>query len=136
MPRGKIARVLVVDDTPEVRYTVQVVLETLGGWEVVTADDGQEGVEMAIADPPDLIVMDVQMPRMDGPTAFRKLQENTATRGIPVVFLTAKAQTGDLLPLVDMGARGILHKPFEPMFLATEIARILGVPLPVREGLT
>lgn len=124
---------MVVDDTSEVQRAIKSVLQLLGHWNVVTASGGQECIEKATADPPDAIILDVQMPQMDGPSTLRKLQENERTRSIPVVFLTAKADTGDLLPYLDLGAKGILNKPFEPMNLVSEVAKLLGEAWPPRD---
>lgn len=79
-------RILVIDDEDDIREVAQLCLETLGGWEVITASCGNEGLAKALAELPDAIILDVMMPKMDGPTTYQKLRENTATQNIPVIF--------------------------------------------------
>jgi CheY-like chemotaxis protein len=82
-------RILVIDDENDVREVTQLSLEILGGWTVLTARSGKEGIDTAIAEQPEAILLDVMMPEMDGPTTLQQLQANTTTRHIPVIFLTA-----------------------------------------------
>jgi CheY-like chemotaxis protein len=119
-------RVLIVDDEDDIREVAQLSLEMVAGWQVLTARSGGEAVACAHSDRPDAILLDVMMPDMDGPTTFRRLQENPATRHIPVVLLTAKVQAADQLRLGGLGVAGVLEKPFDPMRLAGDVAAILG----------
>ncbi len=118
-------RVLVVDDDDNIREVAQVSLEAVAGWKVLAASSGHEGVEKAIAEGPEAILLDVMMPDMDGPTTFEKLLADGATCDIPVVFLTAKIQASDRARLTQLGARGVIAKPFDPMGLAEQIAALL-----------
>src|SRR5919201_2353556 len=88
-------RVLIIDDEDDIREVAQVSLEMVAGWEVLTARSGREGIQRAQAEQPDAILLDVMMPGLDGPSTFERLQADPSTRGIPVLLLTAKAQTAD-----------------------------------------
>ena len=123
MASGK--RILIVDDEDDIREVAQVSLELVGQFEVLTAPSGKAGIETARSAQPDAILLDVMMPDMDGPTTLARLQADPATRDIPVVFLTAKAQTADRARLAQLGAAGILTKPFDPLKLASEVAATL-----------
>jgi CheY-like chemotaxis protein len=119
-------RVLLIDDDDEVREVAQVTLEVVGGWTVVTASNGAQGLETARTERPDAILLDVMMPGMDGPTVFQKLREDPATAAIPVIMLTAKVQATDRRQLDGLGAAGVLAKPFDPMTLPDQVSAILG----------
>ncbi len=123
MTSGK--RILIVDDEDDIREVAQVSLELVGQFEVLTAPSGRVGIETARSAHPDAILLDVMMPDMDGPTTLARLQADPATRDIPVVVLTAKAQTADRARLAQLGAAGILTKPFDPLKLASEVAATL-----------
>lgn len=117
--------VLVVDDEEDVRFVAQLSLERVGGMTVLQASSGEEGVARARADHPDFILLDMMMPGMDGAATFRQLRACAETASIPVVFLTAKAMAGEVQRLKDLGAKGVVLKPFDPMTLAREIRTIL-----------
>ena len=119
-------RLLIIEDEGDIREVAQLSLELSAGWTVFTAPDGATGIGIAEAERPDAILLDVMMPDMDGPTTFRRLQQNPATAGIPVVLLTAKVQASDRSRYDSLGVRGVLSKPFDPMTLAGEIAALLG----------
>jgi CheY-like chemotaxis protein len=117
---------LVVDDEDDIREIAQISLEALGGWEVLTASCGAEGLATAAAEQPDVILLDVMMPDMDGPTTFRWLRAEPATQSIPVVLLTAKVRASDREMFADLGVDGVLSKPFDPVTLSDEITAALG----------
>lgn len=119
-------RILIIDDAEDIREVAQVSLEVVGGWEVLTASSGIEGVAKAVAQQPDAILLDVMMPDQDGPTTFLQLQANSATQHIPVILLTAKALAGDRRMFADLGVVSVIAKPFEPMSLASQVAKVLG----------
>lgn len=120
-----IKKVLLVDDDQNIRFVVQMSLEGLTEWKVVTADSGKAALALAPVELPDLIMLDVMMPEMDGPTTFMKLQDNAELRSIPVIFMTAKVQTHELESYLNIGAAGVISKPFDPMTLPEEIKKIL-----------
>ncbi|HEY9829376.1 MAG TPA: response regulator [Stenomitos sp.] len=119
-------RILFIDDEDDIREVAQLCLETVGGWEVMTAACGGEGLVQAETQQPDAILLDVMMPDMDGPTTFHKLQANAATQDIPVVFLTAKVQAAEQRRFAELGVKAVLTKPFDPLTLASQVANALG----------
>lgn len=117
--------ILLVDDEDHIREVAGISLETVGGWRVSGAGSGVEGIEMALAERPDAILLDVMMPDVDGPTTLRRLQAEPLTREIPVILLTAKARGADLRHFHELGVAGVLTKPFDPMTLSDEIEALL-----------
>jgi CheY-like chemotaxis protein len=117
--------ILLVDDEDDIREVAALSLEAVGGWRVSCASGGGSGVAMARAEPPDAILLDVMMPGLDGPATFACLQEDPLTRDIPVILLTAKAQTADRRRFAELGVAGTLTKPFDPMTLTDQITAIL-----------
>lgn len=91
----------------------------------MTAACGSEGLIKAETQQPDAILLDVMMPEMDGPTTFQKLQANPSTQDIPVVFLTAKVQAAEQRRFAELGVKAVLTKPFDPLKLATQVAKAL-----------
>ena len=125
-PPGIVRRVLVVDDDELILEVATMSLEMVGGWSVTTAADGQEALDRARAEQPDAIVMDVMMPRMDGPTAAIALRQDPATAGIPIVLLTASVLAAERAALAELPVVGVLSKPFDPMLLPAELSAVLG----------
>ncbi|MBM3223494.1 MAG: response regulator [Candidatus Tectomicrobia bacterium] len=119
-------QVLIIDDEEHIREVAQISLEMVGGWQVLTASSGRDGLAQAAATQPDAILLDVMMPDMDGPTTLQKLQATATLCAIPVIFLTAKVQATDQRRFVDLGVRGIINKPFDPMALPSQVAAVLG----------
>lgn len=119
-------RVLIVDDESDIRSIARLALERVGGWQVFTAASGLEGVEIAVREQPEAILLDGAMPGMDGLATLRELREREETRDIPVVFITASVQAAQQRVFRSAGARAILAKPFDPMTLAAEVAAALG----------
>lgn len=119
-------RLLLVDDAPDIREIARLSLERIGGWSVVTVASGQEALGALTSHGPfDAILLDVMMPGMDGPTTLRRLRDAGLAAATPVVFLTAKAQTADRRRLGCTGAIGVIAKPFDPLLLPVELAKIL-----------
>lgn len=119
-------RILVIDDEERIQEVVQTCLEILGGWEVLTAGSGNEGLLKAQTQQPDAILLDVSMPGMDGLAIFQRLQENPTTQSIPVILLTAKVQPADRERFAQLGVAGVITKPFDPVQLASQVAQALG----------
>lgn len=118
------SKILVCDDERHIVRLIQVNLERQG-YNVVTAYDGKEGLEKVQAEKPDLIVLDVMMPYMDGFEVLKNLRRESETEAIPVIMLTAKAQDKDVFEGYHYGADMYLTKPFNPMELVTFVKRIL-----------
>jgi CheY-like chemotaxis protein len=116
---------LIVDDDADIREVARLSLELVGGWAVSVADCGTEAIEQARTLALDVILLDVMMPGTDGVATLRSLANDPATRDIPVIFLTAKAQMGERRQLEEAGACGLIAKPFDPMSLAHDVEVIL-----------
>jgi len=116
-------KILAVDDEKHIVRLVQVNLERQG-YQVVTASDGKEALEKVATERPDLVVLDVMMPYMDGFEVLQTLRRNPATRELPVIMLTAKAQDADVLRGWQSGVDLYLTKPFNPMELISFVKRI------------
>jgi CheY-like chemotaxis protein len=121
-------KVLLVDDEEDLRRIGQLGLSVVGKMQVVQADNGLDALEKARTERPDVILLDVLMPGIDGPTTCERLKADEATRDIPVIFLTANTQPHEIDHYLAIGALGVLKKPFDPMTLAAEVRRILGEP--------
>lgn len=119
-------RILVIDDEDDIREVAQLCLEMVGGWEVLTAGSGSEGLTQAVAEQPDAILLDVMMPNMDGLATLRHLQANIVTQHIPVILLTAKVQSADQHRFAELGVTAMIVKPFNPLNLASQVAKALG----------
>jgi len=116
--------VLVVDDEAPIRLLCEVNL-SLAGMEVIQARDGAEGLDLAKAMKPDLILLDLMMPRVDGWTVAQGLAEDESTRGIPFLFLTARATAADRRRAEELGALGYILKPFDPVRLPPLVADVV-----------
>ncbi|TVQ09086.1 MAG: response regulator [Leptolyngbya sp. DLM2.Bin27] len=119
-------RILLIDDEVDIHRITQVGLMMEAGWELLTAQSGEEGIDMAASEHPDAILLDVMMPERDGVATLKLLQESSQTQTIPVIFMTAKAQAADRRQLYALGAQGVITKPFDPMTLASQISGFLG----------
>jgi CheY-like chemotaxis protein len=120
----RVARVLVIDDEPDVRWLLRLSLER-EGHEVLLAEDGLRGVAMAQRQKPDVIVLDLMMPVMDGYGVLESLGDDPRTARVPVLVLTAKAVPGEEETILELGARRFLTKPFDPDDLASELDLLL-----------
>ena len=118
-------RVLIIDDEEGIQTVVKFGLKLAAGWEVLTASSGLEGISRAQSECPDMILLDVMMPEMDGLATFRELQQKPETRSIPVIFLTAKAQASEKRLFHDTGVNGVITKPFNSLDLAEQIVKVL-----------
>ena len=119
-------RILIIDDEDDIREVAALSLETVAGWTVCTASSGKDGIQKALLERPDAILMDVMMPAMDGPSTFRQMQTIPGVSHIPVLLLTAKVQGVDQRRFADLGVTGVLFKPFDPLTLADQMASALG----------
>lgn len=118
-------RILVCDDDPLILRLLEVNLE-LEGYDVLSAHHGAEAVEIAVAERPDLVILDIMMPKMNGYEACEALKGRDETRDIPVVFLSAKAQLSDVERGKECGVSEYLTKPFDPTDLLDVIERLTG----------
>jgi CheY-like chemotaxis protein len=117
--------VLHIDDEPDIREIVEISLGLDPAFAIRSCKSGAEGLVVAAEWKPDIILLDVMMPLMDGPATLAGLLENPETARIPVIFMTARAQTRELDRFRALGAVGVIAKPFEPMTLAASVRKFL-----------
>jgi len=117
--------ILLIDDEETIQEVVQLGIAIEAGWEVEIASSGSQGIELAENQQPDVILLDVMMPEMDGIDTLSQLKNNDKTSAIPVIFLTAKAQAEEKNQFQSLGVVDVITKPFNSMTLASQIAKIL-----------
>lgn len=117
-------RVLIIDDEADIRAVIQGCLEDIAGWEVMTANCGEQGLQIAAKEQLDAILLDVSMPGMGGLEVLKKLQENPQTTTIPVALLTAKVLPDEQELFATLGIIGLIMKPFDPMILVEQVASV------------
>lgn len=118
-------RVLVVDDDAHIREVATMALELVGGWQVLSVASGADAAQVAKTEHLDAVLLDVMMPGIDGPSTVAQLREDPSTADIPVILLTAKGLAGEPPDWRALGLAGLIAKPFDPMTLAEEVARLL-----------
>jgi len=119
------AKILVAEDEPDIRDLIVFILRMIGGYEVVAANNGEEAVQLAFKEIPDLILTDVRMPKMSGYEACQRIKAEPTTKHIPVVFLTARGQEQEVQAGIAAGGDEYLLKPFEQAQLLKKVADIL-----------
>lgn len=119
-------KVLLIDDDEDIRSLGQLSLEDIGQFETVIAASAREGIELAVATLPDLILLDVMMPDMDGFATLEELRSSPELKDIPVIFLTASGRPEDVDSYRRRGALGFIPKPFDPMTLPAQIRELIG----------
>ena len=112
-----IRRILVIDDDPHLISVIQLCLQTLGNWTVLSAACGVEGLHLAETAQPDAVLLDMRLPDLDGLAVLEKLQQNPLTDRIPVILLTAQATPEDRQHYQQLALAGVLAKPFDPFQL-------------------
>ncbi|MEN9521414.1 MAG: hypothetical protein RLZZ381_4002, partial [Cyanobacteriota bacterium] len=108
----------------DLRKLIQTCLEIMGGWQVITASSGNEGLKLAQVNLPDAILLDVMMPDMDGLSTFKQLQSNPKISNIPVILMTAKGLFTES-NFTELGVKGVINKPFNPLKIADRVAAAL-----------
>ena len=114
-----------VDDDADIRKICNVSLASVGGWEVTLAASGPEALEKLAQEKPDVILLDVMMPGMDGPTTYAKIKELPGCNDLPVILITAKVQQHELEKYTKLGVAGVIMKPFDPMKLPDQVLTLL-----------
>ena len=117
-------RILVVEDEEANMYLIRFILRK-SGYEVIEARSGEEGVELAIEEKPDLVIMDIQLPGIDGLEATKRIRESEANEELPIVALTSYAMVGDKEKALKAGCTGYIEKPINPETFITEIEKYL-----------
>ncbi|GAB1544670.1 response regulator [Scytonema sp. NUACC21] len=119
-------RILIIDDEESLRELACTCLEDLGGWEVISASSGDEGLHIVLEKNFDAILLDVSMPDMDGFQFYQQLKANPTTQTIPVILLTAKVLPHDRNRFAQMDVAGVITKPFNPTLLCEQVKQLLG----------
>lgn len=116
--------ILCIDDEESILEVTKLCLETVGQYTVTACSNGEEGIAKAKEIKPDLIMIDVMMPGIDGPSTLNRLKSMSETTNIPVIFMTARVQGNEIEEYKGMGAIGVIAKPFDPMTLSEEVERM------------
>ena len=119
-----LTRILYVEDQPDIQAIAQLALETVGGFTVEICSSGEEAIEKASDFAPDLILLDVMMPGIDGPTTLKALRELKQTSTTPVIFMTGRVQPQEIQRFKELGALDVIPKPFDPMTLSEQVMAI------------
>ena len=117
-------RLAYVEDEADIRTVAQMALQLMGGYEVALYASGEEALRQLPQALPQLLLMDVMMPGQDGPSVLQAMRQIPALQQLPVIFITAKAQQGEIDHYKSLGAIGVITKPFDPMKLAAQVAEI------------
>lgn len=117
-------RILLVDDEPDIRAIAKLSLEAVGGYLIEPCGSGEEAIEKVEEFSPELILMDVMMPGKDGPATLSELRQIKQMNNIPIVFMTARVQKREVQEYMDVGAAGVIAKPFDPMSLPQQVGEI------------
>lgn len=123
---NKIQKVLLVDDDANIRLITEMTLEGLTDWNLRLAGNGREALALIEEERPDLILLDIMMPDMDGMAVFNELKKRLGENVPYVIFMTAKVQTQEVAQYTSLGAAGVIMKPFDPMKLPNQILEIVG----------
>lgn len=124
MPDRELIKILYVEDEPDIAQVARLALETVGGFTIETCENGKIALEKGPAFKPDLVLMDVMMPEMDGPTALKEMQSMAEMKHVPVIFMTAKVQPVEISEYKALGAVDVIPKPFDPMTLAEQVKQV------------
>ena len=122
--RGPLTRVLYVEDDADIRTIATMALEMVGGLTINACSSGVEALAVAGNFKPDLLLLDVMMPEMDGPSTLSGLRNLEQTAVTPVIFMTAKVQTTEMAYYLSLGALGVIAKPFDPMTLPDQLRQM------------
>lgn len=124
---SKIEKVLMVDDDDNIRLIAEMSLEGLTDWHLLMASGGKEALALIEKECPDLVLLDMMMPDMDGITVLQEMKSRFQGKSPTVIFMTAKVQTQEVAQYIQMGAAGVIMKPFDPMTLPDNINEILAL---------
>jgi len=120
----ELKRIMYVDDEPDIRVIAQLALEKVGMFDVKICATGQEAIDSALEFAPDLVLLDVMMPGMNGPETLRRLRKIPGLSSIPAVFMTAKTQLEEIAELKKSGVIEVINKPFDVIKLSDELRRL------------
>ena len=120
----QLARILHVEDEPDIQAVAKLTLESIGGFAVLACSSGLEALDKISGFGPDLVLLDVMMPGLDGPATLVEMRKIPEFETVPIVFLTAKAQSHDIDKFLELGTAEVVTKPFDPVMLCDQINRI------------
>lgn len=118
-------KIMYVEDEPDIQTIARIALEQIGGFDLLICSSGQAALDQVSDFAPDIILLDVMMPEMDGIETFRQLKTLPACADVPVVFMTARVQTHEIKEYIDLGAVDVIAKPFSPITLAEQVKTII-----------
>lgn len=121
---SELKRIMYVEDEPDIRAVAELALVSVGGFEVALCESGEEALQRAAGFRPDLILLDVMMPRLDGPETLQALRTQAGLETTPVAFMTAKVQPSEIEAFKALGAIDVIAKPFDPMTLSDQVRKI------------
>jgi len=121
---GSLNKIMYVEDEPDIQAIAKLALEAVGGYNVMVCSSGQEALQKVNDFEPDLFLLDVMMPEMDGPTTLMELRKLDKFDETPALFLTAKVMPSEIDRFKSIGALDVIAKPFDPMSLAAQIQKI------------
>jgi CheY-like chemotaxis protein len=124
MSSDTLQRILYVEDEPDIQAVARMALEAVGGFTLQVCSSGEEALQTAVEFAPDLLLLDVMMPGMDGPTTLQELRNLPDLANTPAVFMTAKVQPQEIEQFKSFGALDVIPKPFDPMTLSDQIALV------------
>lgn len=123
MPK-ELKKILYIEDEEDIASIAMIALQDIGGFNIMYCASGEEALKNAESFDPDLIIVDVMMPEMDGPTTIRELKKNPKFQDTPFIFMTAKTQASEIKEYLAMGAENVITKPFDPITLADQVKEI------------
>ncbi|MBT4700064.1 MAG: response regulator [Rhodospirillaceae bacterium] len=124
MSDNSLNKIFLVEDDLDIQEVVLLTLKDLGGYAVEICSSGQEALDKIADFQPDLILLDVMMPEMDGPTTLKGFRTMPEAKDIPVIFMTARSQTHEVAEYLELGAIDVIRKPFDPVTLCDQIEQI------------
>lgn len=119
-----LTHILHVDDEPDIQTVTALALEALGGYTVISCGSGAEALQKVEQFTPDLVILDVMMPTMDGPATLIELRKHASMAMVPVIFMTAKVQAQEIEHYLSLGACGVITKPFDPEALCGDVEKL------------
>ena len=117
-------KILYVEDEPDIQEITRISLEAIGGYTVKICSSGEEAIKISPGFAPDLILLDVMMPEIDGPTTLLELRKIKSLANVPIIFMTAKSQPQEVNNFISVGAANVIPKPFDPMTLAATLQQM------------
>ena len=117
-------KILYVEDEADIQTVASIALKTVGGFELLICSSGEQAIENAVSFLPDLLLLDIMMPGMDGPSTLKALWQFPELSKVPAIFMTAKVQPAEIVEYKALGALDVIAKPFDPMTLAQQITTV------------